>query len=357
MASKPDVPNVKSTANSEPVTIKFLCFDFSHLSRNYQFLILSFLTFFFYILYGYMIELMYKLPGFSDHPWFLTLWQFSFYTIFAYIETRARRKIERTIPIQTYMLLAFLTLATMGLANASFAHLNFPTQVMFKCCKLIPVMIGGILIQGKRYNVYDVSACLCMTFGLIFFSLADQQVQPNFELYGVILVSGSLCADAVIGNVQEKQMKLHKSSNCEVVLYSYGIGFFYVLIGIVAFDQPLEALSFWLENPVKTFLYAFIFSSTGYLGVNVVLDLVKNFGALLAVTVTTCRKAVTIILSFIIFTKPFTFQYLWSGLLVILGIYLNLLSKNQEKWTPIMKMYIDKFLCRKSRTTVLNQSP
>ena len=34
---------------------------------------------------------------------------------------------------------------------------------------------------------------------------------------GVILVSGALCADAVIGNVQEKQMKLHKASNVEVV--------------------------------------------------------------------------------------------------------------------------------------------
>ena len=34
---------------------------------------------------------------------------------------------------------------------------------------------------------------------------------------GVILISLALCADAVIGNVQEKAMKAHKSSNTEVV--------------------------------------------------------------------------------------------------------------------------------------------
>ena len=34
---------------------------------------------------------------------------------------------------------------------------------------------------------------------------------------GVILISMALCADAVIGNVQEKAMKAHKSSNTEVV--------------------------------------------------------------------------------------------------------------------------------------------
>jgi len=31
---------------------------------------------------------------------------------------------------------------------------------------------------GKRYTLSDVIACLCMTIGLIFFTLADSQVQP-----------------------------------------------------------------------------------------------------------------------------------------------------------------------------------
>ena len=38
-----------------------------------------------------------------------------------------------------------------------------------------------------------------MTIGLIFFTLADQKVQPDFKILGVGLVSGALCADAVIG--------------------------------------------------------------------------------------------------------------------------------------------------------------
>ena len=54
------------------------------------------------------------------------------------------------IPLNMYVLLAFLTVATMGLSNTSVGYLNYPTQVIFKCCKLIPVMIGGVLIQGKE---------------------------------------------------------------------------------------------------------------------------------------------------------------------------------------------------------------
>ena len=42
----------------------------------------------------------------------------------------------------------------MSLSHISVAYLNYPTKVMFKCCKLIPVMIGGVLIQGD-YNIYS----------------------------------------------------------------------------------------------------------------------------------------------------------------------------------------------------------
>lgn len=52
------------------------------------------------------------------------------------------------IPGKTYMIIAFLTVGTMGLSNTSLGYLNYPTQVIFKCCKLIPVMLGGVFIQG-----------------------------------------------------------------------------------------------------------------------------------------------------------------------------------------------------------------
>lgn len=66
---------------------------------------------------------------------------------------------------------------------------------------------------------------------------------------------------------------------------------------------------------------------TGYLGIQIVLTLVKTVGATTAVTVTTTRKAMSIAVSFIFFEKPFTWQYVWSGLVIVLGIYLNVLSR------------------------------
>jgi len=41
-----------------------------------------------------------------------------------------------------------------------------------------------IAFAGKRYNIADVSAALCMSLGLIWFTLADSTVAPNFNLTG-----------------------------------------------------------------------------------------------------------------------------------------------------------------------------
>jgi len=243
------------------------------------------------------------------------------------VETNVTKDVVRKTPTRTYCLLAVMTVGTMGFSNASLGYLNYPTQVIFKCCKLIPVLVGSILIQGKKYGVLDFIAASFMCIGLILFTLTDSKVQPNFDTFGIAMISVALLFDAVIGNVQEVAMKKYKSTNTEMVLYSYSIGSVYIFFIVLLSGQFGSAVTFCSENIVKTYGYALMFSLTGYLGIQAVLLLVKLSGAFVAVTVTTMRKALTITLSFIFFSKPFAFQYLWAGLLVLIGIYLNFFSK------------------------------
>uniref|UniRef100_H2YAE4 Adenosine 3'-phospho 5'-phosphosulfate transporter 2 n=1 Tax=Ciona savignyi TaxID=51511 RepID=H2YAE4_CIOSA len=161
---------------------------------------------------------------------FVTLVQFGFYTIFGFIEKISTEMEERRVPLKTYAGIAMLTIGTIAFSNTSLGYLNYPTQIMFKSSKLIPVMIGGILIQGKKFSIIDFVSCLLMTIGLITFTLTDQKVSPNFDPTGIVLISLALCSDAAIGNIQEVTFKKHKSSNAELVLYSFGIGFLILLL-------------------------------------------------------------------------------------------------------------------------------
>ncbi|XP_061614388.1 adenosine 3'-phospho 5'-phosphosulfate transporter 2 isoform X4 [Phyllopteryx taeniolatus] len=291
-------PHIKSVEE-----LRVLGISLSNFSGPTQFFICVAGVFLFYLIYGYLQELIFSVEGFKPFAWYLTLVQFGLYSVFGLVELQFTQDKRRRIPGKTYMILAFLTVGTIGLSNSSLGYLNYPTQVIFKCCKLIPVMIGGVFVQGKRYNVAEVSAAVCMSFGLIWFTLADSKVAPNFNVTGVLLISLALCADAAIGNVQEKAMKLHNGSNSEMVLYSYSIGFVYILTGLLCVGGLGPAVAFFSEL----------------------------FDALVAVTVTTGRKAISIVFSFMLFTKPFTFQYIWGGLLVLFGIFLNVYNKNREK--------------------------
>lgn len=122
-----------------------------------------------------------------------------------------------------------------------FRHL-FP--VIFKCCKLVPVLIGSILIQKKKHGPLDFIAAFAMCIGLTAFTLVDSNTSPNFNVFGVSMISCALLFDAVIGNVQEKAMREHNASNVEVVFYSYGIGFVYLLVLLLLTDNIFDSVRF-----------------------------------------------------------------------------------------------------------------
>ncbi|UJR31688.1 hypothetical protein I4U23_019169 [Adineta vaga] len=293
----------------------------------------------YYLGYAYLQELLFTLKGFSETAWFLTCYQFLIYSVLSFSQIGFVGLSQRRASYRSYIILAIMTLGTMGLSNYSVGYLNYPTQVMFKCCKLIPVLIGGIIIQKKTFNRYDVAAAICMSIGLIFFTLADSKVQPNFNTYGVFIICSALAADAIIGNYQEKIMKLHNVPNVEMVFYSFMFGFLMVFFGLLLTNNLFSSVAFWNQHPGQTYGYSLIFSVFGYFGIDIVLTLIKEYGALICVTVTTCRKAITIILSFLLFSKPFIFDYVWSGLIVIFGIYLNVYSRNQAAFNAKIKFF------------------
>uniref|UniRef100_A0A1I7VU37 Adenosine 3'-phospho 5'-phosphosulfate transporter 2 n=1 Tax=Loa loa TaxID=7209 RepID=A0A1I7VU37_LOALO len=329
-----DVPQPEVVVSNAEVTLLGISIAFR--LKGLQFIVLCCGIFVFYITYGFIQELMFKVDGMESYGWHLTLIQFLIYSIMASLESFCCAIIkQRRIPIHIYLEIATLTVGTIGFSNVAVGYLNYPTQVVFKCCKLIPVLIGGIIIQGKQYSCIDFTAACVMSFGLVTFILGDSAVSPMFNPFGYTMISVALLFDAVIGNVQEKSLHIYKASNNEMILYSYSIGFIYIMLGLIIYGNFLDGFYFFSKHPLQTYGYSILFSISGYLGLNAVLSLVRTQGAFIAVTVTTIRKAVTVALSFLFFSKPFVTQYLWGGLLILAAIYLNLYSKNRSSWQSI----------------------
>lgn len=218
----------------------------------------------------------------------------------------------------------------MGLSNTSLQYLNYPTQLLFKSCKIIPVMIGGVVLLRKRYSGWEYLSAVLLSLGLIELTFGNAYSDGiHFNLLGTGIICCALFADAFIGNFQEGTLTQYNVSSREMALYSHMMGSVQLFIVLVLVGQLVPAFSFCWENPV-VYLYIFLFSACGYVGANFVLVTIKLFGAFLATTITSCRKFITLILSFFIFPKPFTIHYAIATMLVVLGICAHIYAKNME---------------------------
>ncbi|XP_053607061.1 adenosine 3'-phospho 5'-phosphosulfate transporter 2 [Plodia interpunctella] len=331
-----DIGNEKFEAavDSQMSKINILCLDLTPFSHLTQFLCCTVFVFICYLGYGYYVELIFSVPEIKPVSLYITLVQFIMTMLLSYAESLMRNPIQRKVPLGIYAVLAALTLGTMSLSNLALSYLNYPTQLIFKSCKLIPVMIGSIIILGKKYGFLDYVSAVIMCVGLTMFTLADAKVSSSFNFIGVVVISSALLCDAIIGNVQEKTMKQYQATNNEVVFYSYIIASGYLLVFTGTSGILVDGFKYCAEKPVMIYSNIFLLSLGGYMGLQAVLTLVRISGATVAVTVTTMRKALSIIISFLFFAKPFVFQYVWSGMLVALAIYLNHYSKKNPHYIP-----------------------
>lgn len=78
--------NIVNDKPSEKTQVKILFIDLTHQNQTVQFLTCCVAVFIFFLLYGYMQELIFTIDGFQPYGWYLTLVQFGCYTIFGLIE-------------------------------------------------------------------------------------------------------------------------------------------------------------------------------------------------------------------------------------------------------------------------------
>lgn len=73
----------------------------------------------------------------------------------------------------------------MCFSNLALSYLNYPTQLIFKSCKLIPVMIGSIIIMQKKYGFLDYVAAIIMCIGLTMFTLGKIIIFRNLFISNI----------------------------------------------------------------------------------------------------------------------------------------------------------------------------
>jgi len=285
------------------------------------------------IAHDFIQESVYRTPGY-DYGWFMTLCELVVFVMVARIELALLGTPEennfRGVPWSQYTMLTVVLAATQGCGSAALSYVNMPVKVVMKSSKLIPTMALGLLIIRRGYSGLEYAAAVMLCAGTALFVLSDANVSPDFNPIGIVLLSVAVCGDALTVNMQDKLLNLLKCSKEQMLVVSNLMASAWVLVYILGTGELSRAVSHARSHPGVPLLLA-VQSVAQYVGVSFYLALIQGFGGVAAVCVTSCRKVVTIALSFAAFSKPFTVRYVPTGLLVVSGIVLSVLAKQPQK--------------------------
>lgn len=94
--------------------------------------------------------------------------------------------------LQDYALISVLAMSGAYLTNWALTYLNYTTRIVFKSCRIIPVMVFRTLIIGQRYSLMQYGGGLILVAGISLFTMGDADGVPNFNYAGVGLIAVAL---------------------------------------------------------------------------------------------------------------------------------------------------------------------
>ena len=215
---------------------------------------------------------------------------------------------------------------------AALKHLSYPTMVLGKSCKLVPVMLMNVLVGGKRFSLVKYVTVLLITMGVCTFMLFEdagvKKGSKSTSWWGLLLLLVNLGLDGATNSWQDKLFVKWRISSQQLMFFMNAFSCTYMLLYLMVLGraQLLSGVSFLSAHP-RALWDVLAFCGAGALGQVFIFLTIESFGSLTLVTVTVTRKLMTILLSLLWFNHKMNL-WQWSGvLLVFFALGLESMSK------------------------------
>jgi adenosine 3'-phospho 5'-phosphosulfate transporter B3 len=302
---------------------------FEALPANLQFALIVTGVFVFFGVHNFLQEAIMHVEGFT-YGVMLGYFEVLGVTVCSFVERRyIAQEQGRKAPLSAYPLLTLCLLSSSALSNMSLNYINFPTKVVFRSCKLIPTMLVASVVHRRVFSSTEYVCAVSACAGLVLFAAADWELTPTFHPVGLALVSLSVCADAVLPNAQEGLFAAG-SSRLEVTLYT-NVFTLAIMTCTTALSGALTGcLQLILHNRQLASYFA-VYTFVAYVAISCHMNVVKRYGGVAAVFVATFRKAMTLVISFVLFPKTFSWYYPVGAVLVLGGLMVSSLHKTMQR--------------------------
>ena len=219
------------------------------------------------------------------------------------------RQPRHTAPLYKYSYSSFSNIMSSWFQYEALKFVSFPTQVLAKASKVIPVMLMGKIVSKKTFQYYEYTTAILLSVGVSMFLLtsSDSVKHKNTvtTFSGIILLIGYLLFDAFTSNWQGELFKVHKMSSVQMMA---GVNLFSVLFTTVSLLEQggfVESLHFMVQH--HEFIYhVILLSICSAVGQLFIFYTISQFGAVTFTIIMTIRQGLAILLSCLIYQHPVT---------------------------------------------------
>ncbi|KAK5128642.1 hypothetical protein LTR08_003951 [Meristemomyces frigidus] len=239
------------------------------------------------------------------------------------------------------LLVAVTSAVSSPFGYAALAHVDYLTFILAKSCKLVPVMVVGVGVYGKRYPRYKYAVVALVTAGVGVFTVnsgspnsKSKNPETASSTHGLLLLSTNLLLDGLTNSTQDDIYRRFRPYSgqqmmCALNILSTALTSAYLIlepwiaatavgrwVGMGGGELRL-ALGFVARHPGVGW-EVLGFAGCGALGQVFIFLTLHQFGSLLLVTVTVTRKMLTMILSVLWFGHRLQGMQ-WVGVGLVFG--------------------------------------
>ncbi|XP_067836121.1 adenosine 3'-phospho 5'-phosphosulfate transporter 1 [Heptranchias perlo] len=210
--------------------------------------------------------------------------------------------------------------------------ISFPTQVLAKASKVIPVMLMGKVVSRKSYEYWEYLTAMMISAGVSMFLLSsteDKHPSTITTFSGIVILASYIVFDSFTSNWQDALFKYKMSS----IQMMFGVNLFSCLFTVGSLLEQgafFDSVRFMAQHPEFAF-HAGLLSLCSACGQLFIFYTISQFGAAVFTIIMTLRQAFAILLSCLIYGHSVT---LVAGLglgTVFLALFLRVYARSRMK--------------------------
>ncbi|KAJ7988016.1 hypothetical protein DPEC_G00319250 [Dallia pectoralis] len=211
-------------------------------------------------------------------------------------------------------------------------YISFPTQVLAKASKVIPVMLMGKVVSHKSYEYWEYLTAGLISLGVSMFlltSTAGKHPSTVTTFSGVVILGGYVVFDSFTSNWQDNLFKYKMSS----VQMMFGVNLFSCLFTVGSLLEQgafFDSLAFMTRHSEFAF-HAVLLSVCSACGQLFIFYTIAQFGAAVFTIIMTLRQAIAILLSCFLYGHTVTMVGGSGVAVVFLALFLRVYARSRMK--------------------------